>query len=72
MNTTEQAGRLTWADKYASQAGKYASQAAKATQQRNRAIVRARDAGSTWRVIAEAVGLTEVGVRKIYERTVGK
>lgn len=36
---------------------------------RDAVVVEARDAGHTWREIAIAVGMTEMGVKKIYERT---
>lgn len=39
------------------------------TWRRNQSILEARNAGCTWREVAASVGLTEMGVRKIYERT---
>lgn len=39
-----------------------------ATQARNQAVIDARDAGCTWRSIALAIGLTELGTRNIYDR----
>lgn len=37
-------------------------------ERRDAAIVEARDAGYTWRSIALAAGMTEMGVRRIYLR----
>ena len=42
------------------------------TARRDQLIVQARAAGITYRRIALAVGMTEQGVRLIYERTQGK
>lgn len=39
-----------------------------AVRRRDRAIVAAREDGCTWRSIALAVGMTEVGVQKVVAR----
>lgn len=39
---------------------------------RDQAIARARSNGKTWRAIAAAAGMTELGCRKIVERVVAK
>ena len=39
---------------------------------RNQAIARARSNGKTWRAIAAAAGMTELGCRKIVERVEAK
>lgn len=65
----ERGHALAVANDLASEIERLHAETAVITKRRNAWVVAARDAGCTWREVAASVGLTEMGVRKIYERT---